>query len=81
VRRALRHRSLIWLGLISYGIFLWHFPVLIFLLDAGVEGFVPLSVLTFGLTVVCAATSYYLLERPLMRRVRRRPDVARSTAT
>ena len=71
-RRALRHRSLVWLGLVSYGIFLWQFPVLIFLLDAGVETFVPLTLLTFTITVGCAAVSYYLLERPLMRRVRRR---------
>ena len=69
-RRVLRHRSLVWLGLVSYGIFLWQFPVLIFLLDAGVETFVPLTLLTFTITVGCAAVSYYLLERPLMRRVR-----------
>ncbi len=81
VRRALRHRTLIWLGLVSYGIFLWQFPVLIFLIDAGVEGFVPLTVLTFALTVTCAAVSYYLLERPLMHRVRRNPAVAETPAT
>jgi peptidoglycan/LPS O-acetylase OafA/YrhL len=81
VRRALRHRTLIWLGLVSYGIFLWQFPVLIFLIDAGVEGFVPLTVLTFGLTVACAAVSFYLLERPLMRRVRPNPAVAGAPTT
>ena len=79
-RRTLRHRSLVWLGLVSYGIFLWQFPVLIFLLDADVDGFLPLTVLTFTLTVGCAALSYYLLERPLMRRVRRRTAVAEPAA-
>ena len=79
-RRALRHRSLVWLGLVSYGIFLWQFPVLIFLLDADVDGFLPLTVLTFTLTVGCAALSYYLLERPLMRRLRRRTAVAEPAA-
>ena len=79
-RRALRHRSLVWLGLVSYGIFLWQFPVLIFLLDADVDGFLPLTVLTFTMTVGCAALSYYLLERPLMRRVRRRTAVAEPAA-
>ena len=73
VRRVLGHRTLAWLGLVSYGIFLWHFPVLIFLLDAGVSGFVPVTVLTFTVTLACAAASYYLLEGPLMRRVRRAP--------
>ena len=76
VRRALRHRTLGWLGLVSYGIFLWHFPVLIVLLDAGVEGFAALTLLTFAGTTCCAALSYYLLERPLMDRVRRRPSPA-----
>lgn len=79
-RRLLRHRTLGWLGLISYGIFLWHFPVLIVLLDAGVDGFVPLTLLTFLGTVGCAALSYYLLERPLMDRVRRRPTPAPTPA-
>jgi peptidoglycan/LPS O-acetylase OafA/YrhL len=78
-RRALRHRTLVWLGLVSYGIFLWQFPVLILLLDAGVDDFVPLTLLTFAITVACAATSFYLLERPLMRRVRR--GQAADTAT
>lgn len=72
VRRVLRHRALGWLGLVSYGIFLWHFPVLIVVLDAGIDRFVPLALLTFVGTVACAALSYYLLERPLMTRVRPR---------
>jgi peptidoglycan/LPS O-acetylase OafA/YrhL len=72
-RRVLAHRSLVWLGLISYGIFLWQFPVLILVFDdVGIQGFLPLTVMTLGLTIACAAASYYLLERPLMRRVRSR---------
>ena len=79
VRRVLQNRLLVWLGLVSYGIFLWHFPVLILLLDHPVllgyrvTAFVPLTVLTCAITLSCAAVSYYALERPLMRRVRRRP--------
>lgn len=75
-RRALRHRSLTWLGLVSYGIFLWQFPVIIALVDIGVldlwpeMDFLVLLVPTLLLTVACAAVSYYGLERPLMRRVR-----------
>lgn len=76
VRRVLGHRFLIWLGLISYGIFLWQFPVLILLFDGGVEGFLPLTALTLALTIACATVSYYLLELPLMRWVRSRPAVA-----
>ena len=41
VRRFLEHPIPTWLGLISYGIFLWQFPVLIVALDAGVAGWWP----------------------------------------
>ncbi len=78
IRRGLRHRTLVWLGLVSYGVFLWHYPVMMFLLDAGVEGFVALTTLTFIITLGCAAASYYALEAPLMRLARRPP--ARSEA-
>ena len=57
-----------WLGLISYGIFLWHYVVA---LRLGVPGegwsFLPLLVATVAITVPIAAASYYLLERPLLR--------------
>lgn len=76
-RRTLAHRSLAWLGLVSYGIFLWQFPVLIALLDIDATAALPflpafpaLLILTFTGTVICAALSFYLLERPIMRRVR-----------
>ena len=79
-RNVLRHRFLVWLGLISYGIFLWQIPVLVLLFDGGITGFVPLTILTLGLTVACATVSYYLLELPLMRAVRSRPAVAGAAA-
>lgn len=72
-QRVLGHRTLAWLGLISYGIFLWHFPILIALAEGGVAGWWPkmafpvLASVTFAITIVCAAVSYYLVERPLMR--------------
>ncbi|MDQ2700824.1 MAG: acyltransferase [Actinomycetota bacterium] len=78
VRRMLRNPVLVWLGLISYGIFLWHIPVMIVLLDAGVAGWFPsaqfpvMVIATFAVTVVFAALSFYLVERPLMLWSRRR---------
>ena len=81
-RRILANRTLTWLGLISYGIFLWQFPVIIGLVDLGlVDGsgawdFPLLLVATFAGTVVCATLSYYLLELPLMRRFRSGPSPA-----
>jgi len=72
VRRFLRNPLMVWLGLISYGIFLWHFPVLSFLLEHGISDLVPslrfpvVAVTTLAVTIVFAALSFYLVERPLM---------------
>ena len=83
-RRALAHPILTWLGAISYGVFLWQFPVLIGLIDLGLNdlwparSFVIVLAATFVGTVACAALSYYLLERPLLRRYRS-PRRARSS--
>ncbi len=73
-QRVLAHPTLSWLGLVSYGIFLWHFPIILELTSRGVPDWWPemafpiLVGLTLAITLVCAALSYYLLERPLMRR-------------
>ncbi len=67
-RAFLGLRSVSWLGLISYGVFLWHYAVTIELGYPG-EGwsFLPLLIATCAITVPIAAASYYLLERPLLR--------------
>ena len=76
-RRLLAGRVLTWLGAISYGIFLWHFPILLGLVDIGVLSWWPgaaypvLIATTLAVTIPCAAVSYYALERPVMRRGRR----------
>lgn len=77
-RRLLNHRITTWLGLISYGVFLWHFPALVIMYDLGATGwwpsmsFVVLLSTTLGITIACAAISYYTLERPLMQLGQRR---------
>lgn len=69
VSRLLGLRPMVWFGMISYGGYLWHFPVYIFVNSArtGISG-LPLMALQFTITVVLAASSFYLVERPVMER-------------
>ena len=72
-RRLLATRWLGWLGLISYGIYLWQMPILVKASAKGVGDWIPgsrylsLSLIAGGAVIVCAATSYYVVERPLLR--------------
>ncbi|HEY3252384.1 MAG TPA: acyltransferase, partial [Polyangiaceae bacterium] len=66
VARALSIRPLTWLGTISYGVYLWHWPVNVFLSPerTHVHG-LGLHVLRFTLTLVIAIVSYRFLEQPI----------------
>ena len=66
-RRVMAWPLLSWLGLISYGIYLWHFPLIVFVFTHWFHGFGSLAVIGTGLAVLCAAASYYLVERPMLR--------------
>lgn len=69
--RALDVAPVKWVGDRSYGIYLWHWPLLVLILVAaqgtGPEAEVPLWVggLTLALTVIAAAVSYRLIEQPV----------------
>lgn len=92
-RRMLSWRPLAWVGLVSYGVFLWHYAVAGELFDSQELGFAALTALTLPISLALAAGSYYALERPLLRlkhrgargplrpapgeRVHERPEVAR----
>jgi peptidoglycan/LPS O-acetylase OafA/YrhL len=64
--RVLAARPLVWLGKISYGVYLWHWP-LFNLLDAQRTGLVGPQLLAARLvaTVAVAAFSYVLIEEPV----------------
>jgi peptidoglycan/LPS O-acetylase OafA/YrhL len=72
-RRVLRNRVVAWLGLISYGVFLWHHPIALKLSEANGHGLfsgfrmLGITAATFAIAVACATLSYYLLERPILR--------------
>ncbi|HUA96658.1 MAG TPA: acyltransferase, partial [Acidimicrobiales bacterium] len=64
---ALSLKPLVWIGTVSYGAYLWHFPVAIELDTArtGLSGF-WLLLARLAATFVLAAVSYYLIERPII---------------
>jgi peptidoglycan/LPS O-acetylase OafA/YrhL len=67
IARVLSVRPLVWMGTVSYGAYLWHYPVFIEL-DSSRTGTAGLSLLTVRMvaTFALAAASYYLVERPVM---------------
>ena len=60
-------RPLVWIGTISYGAYLWHYPVFVYM-DSARTGASGLSLLAIrsACTFALAAASYYLVERPVM---------------
>ena len=82
VRGALGGRPATWLGTVSFGIFLWHVPVLDALRKLG--PFQRSAALTLAgvlvVTVPLAAASWYGIERPAMRLTRRRGPAPRGAS-
>jgi len=66
IARMLSIRPLTWLGTISYGVYLWHWPVNVFLSTerTHLHGF-ALHALRFALTFAIAIVSYRFLEQPI----------------
>ncbi|EMY36018.1 acyltransferase domain-containing membrane protein [Arthrobacter crystallopoietes BAB-32] len=61
-------RPVQWLGNISYSLYLWHWPLVVWFRTLADRGPGPLeSVLLFGASLALAALSYYFVETPVRR--------------
>jgi peptidoglycan/LPS O-acetylase OafA/YrhL len=69
VASALSWRPLRWMGLVSYGVYLWHWPVFVVLTEARTHASgVVLLAFRLVVTLGIAGASYRFLEQPIRRR-------------
>jgi peptidoglycan/LPS O-acetylase OafA/YrhL len=70
VHRALSFRPMVFIGLISYSLYLWHWPLLVYLRYRG--GMEPPSIgeglALLAISVIAAGISYHWVETPFRRR-------------
>ena len=80
LRRVFAAGPLVWLGRISYGVYVYHWPVFLLATRRSLDlrGW-PLFVVRMAITLLVAVISYWLIEQPV-RRSRRRPRVTLSLA-
>ena len=86
-RPVLSWRPLVWIGVVSYGAYLWHWPVTLWLRvrEQGVDDLIPRRLAAFALTFGLAAVSFSLVEKPIrsgsfLAARRRHSDVPRQRA-
>jgi peptidoglycan/LPS O-acetylase OafA/YrhL len=71
LRKCLEYRPLVWVGRISYGLYLWHYPI--FKASSLLRLAWPLHLLVaVTATVAITCLSYYLVERPALKLKRRK---------
>ncbi|HET9601043.1 MAG TPA: acyltransferase family protein [Acidimicrobiales bacterium] len=66
--RGLSWRPIVAVGLVSYGLYLWHWPVFVWLTPdrTGLVGW-ALTAVRFAVSFALAIASYHLIERPIRR--------------
>jgi hypothetical protein len=76
--RLLSLRPVRWIGMISYGLYLWHWPMIVWLRDTSkIADPHVRQLVALLLTFAAATASFYLVERPI--RSGRAPWLGRST--
>jgi len=73
IGRVFAVRPLVVIGVISYGIYLWHWPIIVYATEdrTGLSG-AGLYALQIALTLAAAGASYLLVERPIRHGMRTR---------
>ena len=63
--KIFNNQAMYWLGGISYGLYLWHWPIYRLMQDIGAS---PISILIFGggITLLVAQLSWSFVERPIL---------------
>jgi peptidoglycan/LPS O-acetylase OafA/YrhL len=65
VNRILQSRALVFVGLISYSLYLWHWPIIVFGQYYLVRDFtLPEMTAALGLMAICAIGTWWFVERP-----------------
>jgi len=68
IRSFLCHPVMVWLGTVSFGIYLWHMVWMRWLFARfAVDDFWPTLAFVTVMSIATAAVSWYVIERPLMR--------------
>lgn len=72
-------RPVRWVGEVSYSVFLWHYPVVFFLVThdltfGGTAGIVANLAIVSAITLVLSAITFRVVERPFLKRKVRRPQ-------
>ncbi|MCU1393296.1 MAG: acyltransferase [Ilumatobacteraceae bacterium] len=73
LQTVLRQRPIRWLGQLSYGLYLWHWPIYVALRPERVHlSRWPLTALRLAITLAAATLSFYAVERPIRYGLQRR---------
>jgi peptidoglycan/LPS O-acetylase OafA/YrhL len=79
--RWLAWRPIAWIGQITYGLYLWHIPLIVWARGHGLlPGGALSAAVVLPFAIALGAASWYLLERPFMRLAARLPRTRPATA-
>ncbi len=65
--RVLARAPIAYIGRISYGMYLWHYPITVIVGRAGTKDSATAMAIVTALTIPVASASFFLVERPFLR--------------